>query len=144
MITIVLIYNSISKCAGIYVKISYTLMSTWEALKRILKTYQKTTLASSDDKHKKMQLSEATIHKAYQKLIIQKLCWKHKVLISAVIVVSSEEHSLLLMIEIHHQSGKFKLENHHSTTALSSRIMTLVLLYNLWPDMDESFFTRME
>ena len=64
-------------------------MSTWEALKRILKTYQEMTLASSDDKHKKMQLSEATSHKAYQKLTIQKLCWKHKVLISAVIAVSS-------------------------------------------------------
>jgi hypothetical protein len=59
-------------------------------------------LASSEDKHKKMQLSEAKSHKAYQKLLIQKMCWKHKVLISAVIAVSSKEHSLLLMIGIHH------------------------------------------
>jgi hypothetical protein len=39
----------------------------------------------------------------------QKLCWKHKVLISVVLAVFSEEYSLLPMIEIHHQFGKFKI-----------------------------------
>jgi hypothetical protein len=34
-------------------------MNTKEALKRHLKMYKKMTLASSDDKHKKMQVSEA-------------------------------------------------------------------------------------
>jgi hypothetical protein len=103
-------------------------MSTWEALKRILKTYQKMTLASSEDKHKKMQLSEAKSHKAYQKLLIQKMCWKHKVLISAVIAVSLEEYSLLLMIGIHHLLTNLNWRIViYSTTALSSRIMTLVL-----------------
>ena len=98
------------------------------------------TLESSDDKLKKMQLSKATSHKACQKLSIQKLCWRHKILISAVIAVMLEEHSLLLMIGIHHLLTNSKLKNHHSTTTLSTRTMTLVLLL---PDMSESFLPRM-
>ena len=102
------------------------------------------TLASSDDNHKKMQLSEATSHKAYQKLTIQKLCWKHKVLISAVIAVFVRRTFSAPYDWNSSSSDKFKLENHHSTTSLSSRIMTLVLLYELLPDMGESSITRME
>ncbi|KAK2417420.1 hypothetical protein QL285_039721 [Trifolium repens] len=41
-------------------------------------------------------------------------------------------------------SDKFELENHRSTSTLSSVIMTLVLLYEPLPDMDESSLTRMK
>ncbi|KAK2369923.1 hypothetical protein QL285_083020 [Trifolium repens] len=59
------------------------------------------TLASSDDKHSFRNHLKLPV-KAHQNLSHQKLCRRKKNLIRAVIAVLSEEHSLLLMIGIHH------------------------------------------
>jgi hypothetical protein len=76
-------------------------MGTWETLKRYLKIHQKMTIASSDDKYRRRNHRKLLV-KAYQKFSHQKLCWRHKILLRAVIAVLSEEHSLLRMIGIHH------------------------------------------
>jgi hypothetical protein len=77
---------------------------------------------------------------SYKKLIMaSEAVWKHKVLISAVLANLSEEHSLFPIIGFHHQSDKFKLENQHRTTSLSSQIVTfstIVLFhYLIWTNL---------